>query len=123
MPSSPTSELVPPRYLADTRLTGIVLPYLQLLASAWMKLNPHRYQAFLSMPLDQYCSTQMETVKTQIDEVGLQALVDGVIDGSGFAVEILYLDRSVGDAVTPHALTPSRPSPASIRLLYRPYVG
>jgi ubiquitin thioesterase protein OTUB1 len=85
-----------------------------------MKLNPHRYQAFLSLPLDQYCATRIETVKTEIDEVGLQALVDGVIEGSGFGVEILYLDRSAGDAVTPHLLTPSRPSSATIRLLYRP---
>lgn len=84
-----------------------------------MKLNPHRYQAFLSLPLDQYCATRIETVKTEIDEVGLQALVDGVIDGSGFAVEILYLDRSEGEAVTPHQLT-NQPSSATIRLLYRP---
>ncbi|KAE8374399.1 peptidase C65 Otubain-domain-containing protein [Aspergillus bertholletiae] len=91
-----------------------------LLTSAWMKLNPHRYQAFLSLPLDQYCATRIETVKTEIDEVGLQALVDGVIEPSGFAVEILYLDRSEGDAVTPHMLTPARPSVATIRLLYRP---
>lgn len=85
-----------------------------------MKLNPHRYQAFLSTPLDQYCAAQIETVKTEIDEVGLQALVDGVIEPSGFAVEILYLDRSVGEAVTPHLLTADRPSSATIRLLYRP---
>lgn len=85
-----------------------------------MKLNPHRYQAFLSIPLDQYCATRIETVKSEIDEVGLQALVDGVIEGSGFAVEILYLDRSHGDVVTPHLLSPNRPSNATIRLLYRP---
>jgi len=72
------------------------------------------------MPLDQYCATRVETVKTEIDEVGLQALVDGIIEGSGLAVEILYLDRSQGDAVTPHLLSPNRPSPATIRLLYRP---
>ncbi|RJE17913.1 ubiquitin thiolesterase OtuB1 [Aspergillus sclerotialis] len=100
--------------------SSAIITHFRLLTSAWMKLNPHRYQAFLSMPLDQYCATQIETVKTEIDEVGLQALVDGVIEGSGFAVEILYLDRSVGEAVTPHLLTPSRPSPAVIRLLYRP---
>lgn len=85
-----------------------------------MKLNPHRYQAFLPLPLDQYCTTRIETVKTEIDEVGLQALVDGVIEPSGVAVEILYLDRSQGEAVTPHLLTPSRPSASTIRLLYRP---
>ncbi|GMF86465.1 unnamed protein product [Aspergillus oryzae] len=54
-----------------------------------MKLNPHRYQAFLSLPVDQYCATRIETVKTEIDEVGLQALVDGVVEPAGFAVEIL----------------------------------
>ncbi|KAB8077141.1 cysteine proteinase [Aspergillus leporis] len=96
------------------------ITHFRLLTSAWMKLNPHRYQAFLSLPLDQYCATRIETVKTEIDEVGLQALIDGVIEASGFAVEILYLDRSEGDAVTPHILTPARPSAGTIRLLYRP---
>lgn len=85
-----------------------------------MKLNPHRYQAFLPLPLDQYCATQVETVRTEIDEVGLQALVDCVIEGAGFGVEILYLDRSEGEAVTPHQLSPNRPNIATIRLLYRP---
>ena len=51
-----------------------------------MKLNPQRYQAFIGVPLDQYCATRVETVKSEIDEVGLQALVDGVIERSGFAV-------------------------------------
>lgn len=97
-----------------------IITHFRLLTSAWMKLNPHRYQAFLSLPLDQYCATRIETVKTEIDEVGLQALIDGVIEASGFAVEILYLDRSEGDAVTPHIVTPARPSAATIRLLYRP---
>lgn len=85
-----------------------------------MKLNPQRYQAFLSLPLEQYCATRIDTVKTEIDEVGLQALVDSVIEGAGFGVEILYLDRSEGDAVTPHQLTSNRPDGATIRLLYRP---
>jgi len=92
----------------------------QLLTGAWMKLNPQRYQAFVPMPLDQYCATRIETVKSEIDEVGLQALIDGVIERSGFAVEILYLDRSQGDAVTPHLLTTNQASIETIRLLYRP---
>lgn len=85
-----------------------------------MKLNPQRYQAFIPIPLDQYCATRVETVKSEIDEIGLQALVDGVVERSGFAVEILYLDRSQGDSVTPHLLTPSQANIATIRLLYRP---
>lgn len=85
-----------------------------------MKLNPSRYQAFLPMSLNQYCSSRIDPVKTEIDEVGLQALIDGVIEGSGFGVEILYLDRSEGDVVTPHQLSSHNPSGATIRLLYRP---
>lgn len=84
-----------------------------------MKLNADRYQAFLSVPLDQYCASTIETVRTEIDEVGLQGLVDGVIQDSGFAVEILYLDRSDGTVVTPHVLSPGT-GLATIRLLYRP---
>ena len=72
------------------------------------------------MPLDQYCSSRIDPVKTEIDEVGLQALIDGVIEGSGFGVEILYLDRSEGEVVTPHLLSSNRPNGATIRLLYRP---
>ncbi|CAI7578116.1 unnamed protein product [Penicillium glandicola] len=97
-----------------------IITHFRILTSAWMKLNPNRYQAFLPMPLDQYCSTRIDPVKTEIDEVGLQALIDGVIEGSGFGVEILYLDRSEGDVVTPHQLSSDRPSGATIRLLYRP---
>lgn len=87
-----------------------------------MKLNANRYSAFLdlSTSVEQYCSTRIDPVKTEIDGIGLQALVDGVIEGSGFGVEILYLDRSEGDVVTPHQLTTNRPNDATIRLLYRP---
>ncbi|KAL3471308.1 peptidase C65 Otubain-domain-containing protein [Aspergillus californicus] len=104
----------------DEYNSNAIITHFRLLTSAWMKLNPHRYQAFLSMPLDQYCATRIETVKTEIDEVGLQGLVDGVIEGSGIVVEILYLDRSEGDAVNSHVLTQTRAGLGAIRLLYRP---
>lgn len=97
-----------------------IITHFRILTSAWMKLNPNRYQAFLPMPLDQYCSSRIDPVKTEIDEVGLQALIDGVIEGSGFGVEILYLDRSEGDVVTPHQLSSNSSNGATIRLLYRP---
>lgn len=97
-----------------------IITHFRILTSAWMKLNPNRYQAFLPMPLNQYCSSRIDPVKTEIDEVGLQALIDGVIEGSGFGVEILYLDRSEGDVVTPHQLSSNSPNGATIRLLYRP---
>ncbi|KAL2853939.1 peptidase C65 Otubain-domain-containing protein [Aspergillus pseudoustus] len=104
----------------DEYNSNAIITHFRLLTSAWMKLNPHRYQAFLSMPLDQYCATRIETVKTEIDEVGLQGLVDGVIEASGLTVEILYLDRSEGEVVTSHVLSPPRTGLGAIRLLYRP---
>ncbi|KAL4791797.1 peptidase C65 Otubain-domain-containing protein [Aspergillus venezuelensis] len=100
--------------------SSAVLTHFRLLTSAWIKLNPIRYQAFLSMPIDQYCQTQIEAVNSEIDEVGLQALVDGVIEESKLLVEILYLDRSEGEAVTPHVLTQTRSNVGAIHLLYRP---
>lgn len=84
-----------------------------------MKLNPSRYADFLGMSVDEYCAKTIETVKTEIDEIGIQGLFDGVIEGSGFAIEILYLDRSEGTEVTPHLLSSNNPI-ATIRLLYRP---
>ncbi|PGH15276.1 hypothetical protein AJ80_05629 [Polytolypa hystricis UAMH7299] len=97
-----------------------IITHFRLMTSAWMKINRADYEPYLAIPLDVYCEQTVETVKTEIDEVGLQGLVNGVIENSGFAVEILYLDRSEGSEVTPHLLTPNRPSPATIRLLYRP---
>ncbi|KAL4884716.1 peptidase C65 Otubain-domain-containing protein [Aspergillus karnatakaensis] len=97
-----------------------IITHFRLLASAWMKLNHQQFQGFLSMPLNQYCSTRIEPVRTEIDEIGLRALIDVVIEGSGLLVQILYLDRSEGDAVTPHILTQPRPTTGAIRLLYRP---
>ncbi|RDW86200.1 uncharacterized protein DSM5745_02842 [Aspergillus mulundensis] len=110
-------ELFNDEYNSET-----ILCHFRFLTSAYMKLNPHRYSAFLpmDMPIERYCSTQIDPVKTEIDGIGLQALVDGVIEGSGLVVEILYLDRSEGDVVTPHVLTQTRPGLGAIRLLYRP---
>lgn len=87
-----------------------------------MKLNPHSYHSFLSLPLEQYCVTHIETVQTEIDEVGLQALVDVVIEEAGFGVEVFRLDRGEGDVLTPFHLSPSRPSGVTISLLCRSWV-
>ncbi|CAI7617563.1 unnamed protein product [Penicillium pancosmium] len=99
--------------------SNAVLAYFRLLTSAWMKLNPHSYHSFLSWPLEQYCVTHIETVQTEIDEVGLQALVDVVIEEAGFGVEVFRLDRGEGDVLTPFHLSPSRPSGVTISLLCR----
>ncbi|OAL74848.1 hypothetical protein A7D00_0445 [Trichophyton violaceum] len=101
--------------------SNAIITHFRLMTSAWMQLNRERYEAFLPMPIEQYCSRTVDTVRTEIDEIGLQALVDGVIEASGFDVQILYLDRSQGDEVNAHQLTPQRTdSLGVIKLLYRP---
>ncbi|KKZ60564.1 hypothetical protein EMCG_04741 [[Emmonsia] crescens] len=103
----------------DEYNSSSIIMHFRLMTSAWMKLNPSRYADFLGMSVDEYCAKTIETVKTEIDEIGIQGLFDGVIEGSGFAIEILYLDRSEGTEVTPHLLSSNNPI-ATIRLLYRP---
>ncbi|EZG03531.1 hypothetical protein H106_06980 [Trichophyton rubrum CBS 735.88] len=101
--------------------SNAIITHFRLMTSAWMQLNRERYEAFLPMPIEQYCSRTVDTIRTEIDEIGLQALVDGVIEASGFDVQILYLDRSQGDEVNAHQLTPQRTdSLGVIKLLYRP---
>ncbi|EEQ35312.1 conserved hypothetical protein [Microsporum canis CBS 113480] len=101
--------------------SNAIITHFRLMTSAWMQLNSERYEAFLSVPIEQYCSRTIDTVRTEIDEIGLQALVDGVIEASGFDVQILYLDRSQGDEVNAHQLTSQRNgSLGTIKLLYRP---
>ncbi|OJD18016.1 hypothetical protein AJ78_01908 [Emergomyces pasteurianus Ep9510] len=103
----------------DEYNSSSIIMHFRLMTSAWMKLNPGRYVDFLGISVDEYCAKTIETVKTEIDEIGIQGLFDGVIEGSGFAIEILYLDRSEGTEVTPHLLSSNNPI-ATIRLLYRP---
>ncbi|OAX80933.1 hypothetical protein ACJ72_04732 [Emergomyces africanus] len=103
----------------DEYNSSSIIMHFRLMTSAWMKQNPSRYVDFLGMSVDEYCAKTIETVKTEIDEIGIQGLFDGVIEGSGFSIEILYLDRSEGTEVTPHLLSSNNPI-ATIRLLYRP---
>ncbi|KAK2741357.1 hypothetical protein FQN57_005641 [Myotisia sp. PD_48] len=103
--------------------SSAIITHFRLMTSAWMRLNPERYAPFLQIPLEQYCASTIDTVKTEIDELGLQGLADGVIAASGFSLEVMYLDRSEGNEVTVHSLTPGnlpRPDFETITLLYRP---
>ncbi|OJD24926.1 hypothetical protein ACJ73_03710 [Blastomyces percursus] len=103
----------------DESKSSAIITHFRLMTSAWMKNNPDRYAGFLRTTVDDYRTKTIEPGKTEIDEIGIHGLFDGVIEGSGFAIEILYLDRSEGTEVTPHLLSPDNPI-ATIRLLYRP---
>ncbi len=85
-----------------------------------MQLNADQFQPFLEMSVQEYCKTKIEAHAQEIEQASLQALTTGIISKAGIAVEVLYLDRSQGDEVTPHAFVPDAESWPTIRLLYRP---
>ncbi len=90
------------------------------MTSAFMQTQSERYEAFLEMPVAQYCLTRIDPANQEIDHIGLQALTDAVIAPAYIAVEVSYLDRSTGDEVTPHRFVLDSESWPTIRLIYIP---
>lgn len=86
-----------------------------------MKLNPNQYQPYLVQPLSAYCQSNIDAFGQEIEQIGLQALTDGVIAPARINVIVMYLDRSQVDEVTRHHFVePVRPDWPTITLLYRP---
>ena len=93
-----------------------------------MKSNADAYQPFIpDGSIEQYCATQIEPYQVEIDHIGMNALIDALIKPAGFAVDIVYLDRSAGqEANTIHFELlsaeglPLFPDAPTMRLLYRP---
>lgn len=78
------------------------------------------YECYLEYPLEQYLASAIMPITAEIDEIGLRALVQGVIEPSNIAVEVVYLDLSQGSEANIHAIS-NNPNPVyTIRLLYRP---
>lgn len=92
-----------------------------------MKSNADVYAPFVvDMSVVAYCEHYIEPAAVELDHIGLQALAVAIINEAGIAIDVLYLDRSAGDHVTPHRL-PVIDSQGNevvdgptIRLLYRP---
>ena len=93
-----------------------------------MKTSPDTYRPFIpDATVEQYCGSQIEPYQVEIDHIGMNALIDVLIKPAGFAVEVLYLDRSSGSEGNTHrfeainsdgsAMYPAAPT---IHLLYRP---
>ena len=76
---------------------------------------------------EEYCSTQIEPYRVEIEDIGLNALVDAIIKPAGMTIEVLYLDRSELEEVNAIPFEPQNsagqavyPDAPIIRLLYRP---
>jgi ubiquitin thioesterase protein OTUB1 len=79
------------------------------------------------MPVLEYCKTKIDPAVAEIDNVGLSALVDVLINPAGISVEVIYLDRSAGEDVTTYRFAETDeegnellPDAPTFRLLYRP---
>lgn len=92
-----------------------------------MQTHQADFQPFLlDQDIRQYCATSIEPHLSEIEHVGMVALVDALVKPVDFAVEISYLDRSPGEEVNMYRIDPvgpngiPLPNPITIRLLYRP---
>ncbi|KAF2489043.1 cysteine proteinase [Lophium mytilinum] len=112
----------------DVGISMAIITYFKLLTSAWIQTHPDDFQPFLEFGQDikQYCSTQIEPSICEIDHIGMSALAEVLVKPAGFAMEVLYLDRSPGDQVTEYNFDPlghdglPLHNPPTMRLLYRP---
>lgn len=104
----------------DSVKSDSIVYHFKMVTSAFMQLRAEDYEPFLEMSVAEYRVARIDPTNQEIDQIGLQVLTDAVINAAGFALEVLYLDRSMGEEVTPHQFVhPSNGKP-TIRLLYRP---
>ncbi|KIW82436.1 hypothetical protein Z517_05463 [Fonsecaea pedrosoi CBS 271.37] len=106
--------------LNDENISNSIVYHFKMMTSSFMQLQPDRYEAFLEMPVQQYCLTRIDPANQEIDHVGLQALTDAVIAPAYIALEVAYLDRSTGDEVTSYHFVDNAKGWPTIRLIYRP---
>ncbi|KAL5431918.1 hypothetical protein PMIN07_012536 [Paraphaeosphaeria minitans] len=107
----------------DMAVSMAIITYVKLLASAWIQSRADEYQNYLQTDVKTYCSQNIEAALCEIDDVAVAALSEALVKPAGIGLEILYLDRSIGEEVNAHAI--SQPMNFSgllpmIRLLYRP---
>lgn len=94
-----------------------------------MRTYPAPYQlSLLDSTIDEYCKTKFESYAVELEQLGLQVLIDALIKPAGINVEIIYLDRVASDKDEVDSCYWSgedngHPMKWTIRLLYRPWVS
>jgi len=109
-------------------IVNAILWHLRLLVSSWIKGHSATFANFTGSDhgVHGYCSTVIDPPNTEIDHLGLKALVDVLLKPAGFVLEVAYLDRTPGTQVNtyrfPEETTGRHPSELGplIHLLYRP---
>ncbi|KAF2104765.1 cysteine proteinase [Rhizodiscina lignyota] len=111
----------------DTVRSMNIITYLKVLTGAWMRTHSEDYEPFIQgQNFDDYVSRNIEATQSEIEHLGLSALFDVLLKPAGFALEVMYLDRSAGTELYPHRMEPTDnagmvlPNSPTLRLLYRP---
>ncbi|KAF2763961.1 cysteine proteinase [Teratosphaeria nubilosa] len=107
----------------DETVQNYIITHLRLLTAAWMKTRPGDYAPWLiGQTVEQFCENHVMPIAAEIDNVSLIALKDVLLSPAGFALEVLYLDRTDGSEVNMHRFDPvGLPvTIGTICLLYRP---
>jgi ubiquitin thioesterase protein OTUB1 len=113
----------------DSEVSNQIIYHFRLLASSWLKGNAASYVGFIpdGLGITGYIQTWIEPVNQEIDHLGMTLLIDVLLKPIGFAVEIVYLDRSQGSQANSHVFqsedangVPINPGGPMIHLLYRP---
>jgi ubiquitin thioesterase protein OTUB1 len=122
------SDLLQERFNTP-EISNTIVYHLRLLASSWLAGHQAAYQDYIVDlgGVEGYRKNVLEPVDNEIDHIGMVLLVDVLLKPIGFAVEIVYLDRSEGTSVNTHILqsedangVPTNPGGPTIYLLYRP---
>ncbi|TVY73153.1 Ubiquitin thioesterase otubain-like [Lachnellula suecica] len=113
----------------DPEISNAIVYHFRLLASSWLKGSSDEYLGFIpeNLGVDGYTKNWLEPVNQEIDHLGMSLLIDVLLKPIGFAVEIVYLDRSEGSQVNAHLIqrqdsngVPTDLGGPVIHLLYRP---
>jgi ubiquitin thioesterase protein OTUB1 len=112
----------------DPEVSNAIVYHLRMLSSSWLKGNAAIYQDFIQgdLGVEGYCKEWLDAPNQEIDHLGIMLLIDVLLKPVGFAVEIIYLDRSAGSQVNSHMFqdeqdgVPTNPGSPIIHLLYRP---
>jgi ubiquitin thioesterase protein OTUB1 len=128
--SSPqTAEELLIQRFNNPEISNSIIYHFRLLASSWLRGSPSSYQDFIpdNLGVEGYRKEWIEPPNQEIDHLGMTLLIDVLLKPIGFAVEIVYLDRSEGSQVNSHLIqaedvngVPTNPSGPVIHLLYRP---
>lgn len=127
--SIPRAEAALRERFNDKAVSDSIVYYLRLLASSWLKANPASYEGFIpnGAGVEKYSQEWIEPPNMEIDHLGMTLLIDALLKPMGWAVEIVYLDRSEGSQANCHIFqqedangVPTNPAGPMIHLLYRP---